>query len=126
MEATMNSYLLTINGTDYRLRFTNQSVADLEKRLGMSLIDIMSGIGEKAFSEPIAEMLLGAMKPLQPQLKLADVYRIMDEYVDDGHTVPDMITEITEALKVSGFFKEPPQQTAAAAPPTQEKTIEDE
>ena len=121
----MNSYVLIVGDTEYRLRYTNQSVAELEKRLDKSLLDIMSDIGDKAFSEPIAQLLFSALKPLQPQLKFNDVYVVMDEYIDEGHVITDLIMEITEALKVSGFFKEPPK-TADKAQANPPETIEDE
>jgi len=97
---------LTIGGQDYKLRLTASAIMAIEKKLGKPLF---VAIAEEDFQqnmfETIIAILWGAMQPFNANYSYEAVMELLDQYIDDGNTVDDLMHEFSVLFEVSGFFK---------------------
>ena len=113
----MNSFLLTVDGDEYRLKANTNSKIEAEKKLGMSLLRAQLRIDE---AEVFATILWAALQSLNHGMSMKDTYDLIDQMEDYGYKYVDPIEEkeveidsmgISEKqnfaaaiLAVSGFF----------------------
>lgn len=125
-----------IASKEYKLRLSAQNCADVEKRIGKSVLDVLlamapdtvsadsNSIGIKGTSMPhvddICTILHGAMQKFQHGISLNDVYDLYDDHIDQGGTYNDFVGYINDTLVVSGFLAKeaaPENQTTEATAP---------
>jgi len=94
----------TVSGNEYKLRLTSSSIVEIEKKLGKSIFAALENIQDNLV-ETIVTILWGSMQALNSGVNLEKVYKIYDEYIDEGHSIEDLIQEINTLFEVSGFFK---------------------
>lgn len=113
----MNSFLLTVDGDEYRLKANTQSKIEAEKKLGMSLLRAQLRIDE---AEVFAVILWASLQSLNHGMTMKDTYDLIDQMEDKGCKYVDPVEdkEITidclstsekqelaaAILVVSGFF----------------------
>lgn len=97
-------YTLTIGGEEYKLRLTASAIMSIEKKLGKSLFTALEGISDNLV-ETIATILWGAMQPFNANFSFEKAVELFDQYIDDGHSIEDLMQEINALFEVSGFFK---------------------
>lgn len=100
---------LTINGTDYKARLTARSCVDLEKKLKSNPLNVFMKIansGELPELESLILILQAAISSYNHNFSIDKAYELYDEFIDEGHTMVDLIPMIMDVFKVSGFFKE--------------------
>jgi len=96
--------VLTVQGTEYRLRLTSAAIVSIEKKLGRSMFDALEHIQENLI-ETVTVILWGSMQALNDGIPLEKVYDIFDAYIDEGNCVEDIVQIISQVLQTSGFFK---------------------
>ena len=93
-----------INGIEYKLKLKTSTVAQLEEKLGRSLMDVFNADG----IPPLSVMLTithGAMKDWNSNIKRSDVDDLFDQYLDEGGSqLGFFATTFMDIYKVSGFF----------------------
>ena len=100
----MNSYhTITINGEEYRLRLTISATMAIEKKLGSSLYAALENIQDNLV-ETMTTILWGALQPLNGDISFSKAMEIFDQYIDEGHSIDDMMQELNAMFEVSGFF----------------------
>lgn len=92
---------------NYKLRLDAKRVTDLETALGhkSALSIFMNNQGQAM--PTLSDLLLVlhyALQPMQHGIKLNDTYDIYDKYVEEGHTLMDLVPVIMEVYKVSGLM----------------------
>lgn len=90
----------------YKLRLTTQGVVSLEKALGYNPLQMFMGIDEDVlpkFSDMIT-VLHQMLQPYEHGITLNDAYDIFDRFVEDGHTMWDIIPILIEAFQEAGFL----------------------
>ena len=97
-------YTLTVGGEEYKLRLTASAIMQIEKKLGKSLFSALEGI-QNNMIETITVILWGAMQPFNANFPFDKAVGLFDQYIDDGHSVEDLMLEINALFKASGFFK---------------------
>lgn len=97
-------YTLTVNGEEYKLRLTASAIMQIEKKLGKSLFKALETIQDNMI-ETVTTILWGALQPLNAGFTQEKAMALFDSYVDDGHSVEDLMQEINSLFEVSGFFK---------------------
>lgn len=119
----------TIAGKEYKLRLGAQNIADIEKKLGKSVLDVLlsmapddmnagnaESVNIKGMSTPkvgeICIILHGAMQKYQHGTTIEQVYDLYDEHIDAGGSYMDFFGIFNDVLEVSGFL---PKKTAAEA-----------
>lgn len=98
-----------INGVTYKLRLDTKNCIALEEKLGHSPLDDVIAVEEgkiPTFSF-IITVLYYAMLKHQPSTKLSEVYDTLDEYIENGGSIMDLLPVILDVLKQSGFFNQP-------------------
>ena len=101
----------TAGNKEYKLRLTTRDVVALEKQLGCNPLMIF-GNGDKVPTiTTMVQILNAALQPMNHGITLNDAYDIFDEYLNDGHIVPDFIAVIVEIYKVSGLIKNSGEDT---------------
>ena len=103
-------HVFTVNDKDYKCRLTARACVDLEKKLGENPLNVFISIANNGVELPKLESLItilhASMQSMEHNMSIDKVYELYDEYVDAGHTMMDLIPEVLEIFKVSGFFNE--------------------
>lgn len=113
----MNSFLLTVDGDEYRLKANTQSKIEAEKKLGLSLLRAQRRIDE---AEVFAVILWASLQSLNHGMGMKETYELIDQMEDNGYKYVDPIEDreveidsmgVSEKqnlaaaiLAVSGFF----------------------
>ena len=98
-----NFHKLTISGEEYRLRLTVGAILSIEKKLGKSLYTALENIQDNIV-ETMTTILWGALQPLNGDISFSKALEIFDQYIDEGHSIDDMMQELNAMFEVSGFF----------------------
>jgi len=97
-------YTLTVGGEEYKLRLTASAIMSIEKKLGKSLFSALEHIQDNMV-ETITAILWGAMQPLNANFPFDKAAGLFDQYIDDGHSIEELMREINGLFEASGFFK---------------------
>ena len=100
----MNNYhTLTVGGEEHKLRLTISTTMAIEKRLGKSLYSALESINDNMI-ETMTVILWGALQQFNTNITFEKAADIFDRYIDEGHSVEDMMDVLNEMFTVSGFF----------------------
>jgi len=97
-------YTLTVGGEEYKLRLTASAMMQIEKRLGKPLFNALENIQENMI-ETVVTIIWGALQPLNANMPYEKAMALFDDYIDDGHSIEDLMLEINGLFEASGFFK---------------------
>lgn len=97
-------YTMTVGGEEYKMRLTASAIMQIEKKLGKPLFKALETIQDNMV-ETITTILWGAMQPLNAGFTMEKATALFDDYVDDGHSLEDLMKEINGLFEASGFFK---------------------
>lgn len=105
---------ITVGEKELKLRLDIKNCCALEEKLGCNpmqkLISMQSGeLPEMTF---LAEVLHYSLRKYQHEYTLEKTYELMDEMMENGTTLMEMIPLLMDIFKVSGFFKEETKKTA--------------
>ena len=91
--------IVTINGNEYVMRYTVNSLCALEDRAGMPINRLM----DRQFSA--TRLLLWAgLAELQPELTVRDVGALIGEHIAQGGSLEDIVELCADGLREAGFF----------------------
>ena len=96
-------YTLTVGGKEYKLRLTVSAIMEIEKKLGKSLFEALEGIQGDMFGT-VATIIWGAMQPLNSGFTQEKAVELIDDYIDEGNSIEDMMFMINGVFETSGFF----------------------
>ena len=103
-----------VDGRDYKLKLTTQAVINLENKLGMNLLSVVSSVDNGNFP-PLKVMLLiahQAMQKFEHGIKEDDVIDLFDKYQEEGGTQMTFMTDVFLPIyQVSGFFSQAQTQS---------------
>ena len=110
-------YELELNGKSYRLRIKSRQAAQLEKVLGCSpltlfvrmrgnLEDAAKVIEDLPSMETYALILNASLQAFEHGFDMNKTYDLIDEFIEDGHSVMELLNLVGEVLKVSGYMPE--------------------
>ena len=97
-------YTLTVGGEEYKLRLTASAIMQIEKKLGKPLFTALEKIQENMI-ETIITIIWGALQPLNANMPFEKATALFDDYIDDGHSIEELMYEINAMFEASGFFK---------------------
>ena len=121
---------------NYKLRLGIQQIIDLEKSLGHSLIEelnkfsnnslpitgiISSGVKFLPSTEFLANVIFYSMQKYQHKIKINDVYSIIDEYVEEGNSMIELMNVVIEILQDSNII--PQEKTNSEEEDNDEKKV---
>jgi len=104
-----NFYTFTVGSEDYKLRLTASAIMAIEKKLGKSLFSALENIQENMV-ETIIAILWGAMQPFNHGWSYEKTADLFDQYIDDDHSIEELMLEINNLFEASGFFKKGQEQ----------------
>lgn len=97
---------LTVKDKDYKLRLNAKACVDLEKKLGTNPVNVLMAIAEKNQIPTLNTVLIilqASLSQYNHGMSMDDVYGLYDNYVEDGHTMLDLIPVILSVFKESGL-----------------------
>ncbi len=97
-------YTMTVGGEEYKMRLTASAIMQIEKKLGKPLFKALETIQDNMV-ETITTIIWGAMQPLNAGFTMEKATALFDDYVDEGHSIEDLMLEINALFETSGFFK---------------------
>lgn len=106
--------IITIKDNEYKARLNAKACVDLEKRLGTNPLNVFSKIannGEIPELTTLISILHASLQAYNHGITIDKTYELYDQFIDDGHTMIDLIPILLEVFKVSGFFNEEANDT---------------
>lgn len=101
----MNKFhTLTVGENEYKLRLTASAIMSIEKKLGKPLFSALENIQENMI-ETIIAILWGALQPLNANMSVEKATALFDDYIDEGHSIEELMQEINTLFESSGFFR---------------------
>ena len=97
-------YTMTVGGEEYKMRLTASAIMQIEKKLDKPLFKALETIQDNMV-ETITTIIWGAMQPLNAGFTMEKATALFDDYVDEGHSIEDLMLEINALFETSGFFK---------------------
>ena len=100
---------ITIGGIDYKARLNAKACVDLEKKLGTNPLNIFAKIADNGNIPDLGvliTMLQASLTAYNHGITMDKTYELYDKFVDEGHTLMDLVPILLDVFKVSGFFKE--------------------
>lgn len=100
---------ITIDGVDYKARLNAKACVDLEKKLGTNPLNIFARIADNGNIPDLGvliTMLQASLTAYNHGITIDKTYELYDKFVDEGHTLMDLVPILLDVFKVSGFFKE--------------------
>ncbi len=97
-------YTLTVGDKCYQMRLTAKAIMDIEKKLGKSLFKALEQIQDNMI-ETITTIIWGAMQPMNAGFTMEKATALFDDYIDEGHSVEELMKEVNGLFEVSGFFR---------------------
>lgn len=102
---------------EYKLRLGAIEAVNLERKLKDNPLNVLVRMEKEGV--PLMENLLvilhASMQRFQHGITTEDVADIYDDYIEAGGSFTELISEMIEVFKVSGFFKEPQKKGRKAA-----------
>ena len=104
----------SVDGYEYKLKLMTQEIVNLESKIGMNLLSVISK-AEEGNMPPLKIMLLithGAMKKFNHGVKEQEVIDLFDKYCDEGGDQLSFMTDVFLPIyQVSGFFSQAQAET---------------
>lgn len=102
----MNYTEITIKGNTYKLRMNTRSTVALEKSLGKNPLNIFMNLdnGEMPKITEIALMFHAALQQYNHSMSIDSVYALIDDYLEEGHSIIDLITLFIEVFQEAGII----------------------
>lgn len=97
-------YTMTVGGEEYKMRLTAGAIMQIEKKLGKPLFKALETIQDNMV-ETITTIIWGAMQPLNAGFTIEKATALFDDYIDEGHSLEELIQEINALFETSGFFR---------------------
>lgn len=97
-------YTMTVQGKEYRMRLTASAIMQIEKKLNKPLFKALESIQDNMI-ETVAVIIWGALQTMNHRFSYEKTLKLLDDYVDDGHSYEDLMQEINGLFEASGFFK---------------------
>lgn len=98
--------VIKIGDKEFKLRLTGNTIGALEKRLNDNPLNVLTAMQEGSL--PMVSKLLlilhASMQKFHHGLTETNVNDLYDEYVDSGNASTDLIPELLEVFKISGFL----------------------
>ena len=97
---------LIVGGYSYKLRLNTKASVALEKALGYNAISMFMEIDNGVMPKlgDILIVLHAMLQPLNHGTSMEKVYEIFDQYVEDGHSMYDLIPLFVEVFQESGYM----------------------
>lgn len=100
----MNKFhTLTVGKEEYRMRLTASAIMSIEKKLEKPIFKVLEDIRENMV-ESMTTIIWAAMQPLNDGFTQDKALELFDEFIDDGRSIEDLMTEINSLFETSGFF----------------------
>ena len=97
-------YTLIVGGEEYKMRLTAGAILSIEKKLGKSIFAALEHIQDNMI-ETVTTIIWAAVQSMNSGFTIDKATELFDKYIDDGHSIEDLIQEINTLFEVSGFFK---------------------
>ena len=95
---------LEIGGEEYKLKLSLKASAAIEKKLGRSLQASIDDADDNPL-EMLITVMWGAMQAFHPEISIEEVADLLEQYLDEGHSVEELMDEIKVMFETSPFFK---------------------
>ena len=95
-----------VGGKALKLRITARACVAMEKKLGRNPVSIFldGASGNLPTLSDVLTVIHASLQALEHGYTEDAVYRLYDEYVEEGHNMYDLIPVIIDVFKVSGIF----------------------
>lgn len=97
---------MTAGSHTYMLKLTVRGIVQLEKDLGYNPLQMFMGIDEDVLPKlgDIIRVLHRTMQPFNHGISLDDTYDIYEDFIQDGHTMWDIIPVLINVFIEAGFL----------------------
>ena len=100
----------TVKDRDYKLRLNAKACVDLEKKLGTNPVNIFMAMAGNDIKLPslsdLITVLHFSLQAYEHGISADKTYEIYDAFIEEGHSMTDLIPVIIDVFKVSGLIPE--------------------
>lgn len=99
---------LKIGNNEYKLRMSSAKVVEIEKKIGKNPINVMldAQSGRLPLMGDILTIFWGSLTYYQHNISFDMAADIYDEYIADGHTFEDFVSDVLLSIfETGGFIK---------------------
>ena len=106
---------ITIKNETYKLRLNTRASVSLEKALGRSPLTVLMEMdnGEMPKLQDMLIIFHSCLQSMNHNMNLDKVYDLFDDYVDEGHTIFDLVPIFIEVFQESGYLNKPSEKGEA-------------
>lgn len=108
--------VLTVGNNTYNLKLNARSCINLEKALGRNPVSVFMEIdpdnGKLPSAETVITMLQACLAPMNHGMDMNKTFDLYDQYVEEGHTMYDLIPLFVEVFQNSGYLPKQGEETA--------------
>jgi hypothetical protein len=108
---------IELGGRSRRLRFDMNALSDLETALGRSVAEVLSGDGQSLGFAAMRALVWAGLKHEDRGLTLERAGSMMQQAIDDGGTIADILGKVSEAITACGVFSGEKAGDSPADPP---------
>lgn len=98
----------TVKNNDYKCALTSRACIDAEKKLGKSLLSVLTSMANDATALPplgdLLTILHASLQKYEHGIKMEGVYELYDAWIDEGHSYIDLIPIVIEIYQASGLI----------------------
>lgn len=103
------AYTWEVGKKSYDLKLTTLAVVEVEQKLGHNILMIFANPNEIPPVKTMAIIIQAAMK-WKKELSLNQIYSLIDEYIEEGKTMYDIVNVLVETFIESGLIERPKEQ----------------
>lgn len=103
----MKCAIWNVNGTDYQLKMGVRQCVMLETKIGNPINLFLAAKKDILPALPqMVTIITHGMIMYHPGVNEAKVHQLVDQWLDEGHAIIELLEVVTELLKVSRYFPE--------------------
>lgn len=100
-------YTFYVKDETYKLKLATKDLLDIEKKLGMNPIMIFGVNGNRVPTiTELITIIASSFNKYNHGISENDVLDIIDNWLNEGNTIKELIELVVEIYKVSGLYKE--------------------
>lgn len=103
----MKCAIWNVNGTDYQLKMGVRQCVMLETKIGNPINLFLAAKKDILPALPqMVTIIAHGMIMYHPGVNELKVHQLVDQWLDEGHAIIELLEVVTELLKVSRYFPE--------------------
>lgn len=98
------TYTWTVKNKEYDLKLTTRAIVEFEQKIGLNPIMIFGLNGKNIPTMEVMAKLIQVSTRHKYTMTIEEVYDLIDQYLEEGHALEDLVMIIVELYKTAGLI----------------------